>query len=90
MDPTACWNELVLAIRRDDRTEMREYAESLQRWLDMGGFLPRGVTQQGAHEVLAMVLNPYGDKADHYYSPEAADWMCRTCGKCTDFCQCPE
>jgi len=28
--------------------------------------------------------------AQQVYSRAAADWVCRTCGLCTDHCECPE
>lgn len=64
MDPNSCWEELILAIKRDDRKEARDYAESLQAWLERGGFLPNNVSRFGASGVIAMALDPYQDWKD--------------------------
>jgi len=61
MDINETWDELVLAIARDDRKEMREYAEAAAQWANKGGFLPSGVERDVFWRVLAGVLNPYGD-----------------------------
>lgn len=37
MDPTTTYRELVLAIRRGDRADAQDYADSLKAWLDKVG-----------------------------------------------------
>ncbi len=64
MDPTTAYTELVLAIRRGDGREAREYAVALREWLDKGGFPPVGIPLAEVEMHLAMVLDPYGDKRD--------------------------
>ena len=61
MDPTACYNELLLALRRDDRGEQNEYATSLLRWLERDGFFPVGVPKGDVLDTLLVTLDPYGN-----------------------------
>lgn len=40
MDPTACWNEMLDALRDGDRETARDRANDLYDWLGRGGFAP--------------------------------------------------
>lgn len=41
MDPQAALNELLSALQQQEEEEALEYAFSLLKWLDRGGFLPK-------------------------------------------------
>lgn len=42
MDPTACFQEFLLAISENEHDEAASLACSLSEWLGKGGFYPQG------------------------------------------------
>lgn len=70
MDPQLCWNNLLDALRLNQRDNARELVESLREWLRKGGFPPTIVGDEslGAawHRTIAifvceLVLNDLDD-----------------------------
>lgn len=56
MDPTGCFLDMYAAMHEGDHETAREYALSLQDWLNRGGFTPHGFTEAEVIAYLASVL----------------------------------
>ena len=41
MDPSQCWNDMLIAYATKQWQEARESAEALLEWLEKGGFPPQ-------------------------------------------------
>lgn len=64
MDPTTCYQELVLALRREDMVEARHLACDLRDWFAKGGLRPQGVHPDEVFKTMALALDPFGNATD--------------------------
>jgi hypothetical protein len=56
MDPTACYQEMLVSLDDGDIDAAREHSENLKRWLDRGGFCPEGQNIVDVNRRLTEVL----------------------------------
>lgn len=61
MDPTGCFLDMFAAMHEGDLETAREYALSLQDWLNRGGFYPHGFTEAEVIAYIASVLRKTAD-----------------------------